>query len=251
MNSLYANIINESQKIFLKRKNVVLLILSAIITIGTAFIVSTVHKGLGIYAIRPVDFPIYILGFFTRVLLPLFIFMWASDIFAGEIAERNLKIVLVRPITRFKVFISKNVAIGCALIITLAIVFIFSSISSIFLGAAGKEFFKGLAYAAEAYIVAIIPMISLAAAVSFVVQFFKNSSGALTTSIILYIVLMLLPVVFPQASTILLTSYTNWHVLWLGSTVSITKLIYAFLIMLSNCLIFFAAGFYLFDARDL
>ncbi|MEN6328373.1 MAG: ABC transporter permease subunit, partial [Syntrophomonas sp.] len=176
---------------------------------------------------------------------------WASDIFAGEIAERNLKIVLVRPITRFKVFVSKNMAIGCALIITLAIVFLFSSICSIFLGAAGREFFKGLAYAAEAYIVAIVPMISLVAVVSFVAQFFKNSSGALTTSIILYIVLMLLPAVFPQAYTILLTSYTNWHVLWLGSTVSSAKLIYAFLIMLSNCLIFFAAGFYLFDARDL
>lgn len=251
MNSLYANIINESQKILLKRKNVVLLVICAVITIGAAFIVASVHKGLGIYAVRPEYFPIYILGFFTKILLPLFIFMWVADIFAGELAEHNLKLVLVRPITRFKVFMSKNIAVGLALITILTVVFIFSFISSICLGAVGKEFLRTLAYSLEAYILAIVPMIALIIAASFLVQFFKNSSGALTTLIILYIVSLVLPAVFPQVSAMLLTSYTNWHVLWLGSAVSASKLIYAFLIMLSNSLIFFAAGFYLFDVRDL
>lgn len=251
MSSLYANILNETQKIFLRRKNMVLLLLSVVITIGVALLVSTVHKGFGIYAVRSVDFPIYILGFFTRIVLPLFVFMWAADIFAGEVAERNLKIVLVRPITRFKVFLSKNLAIGIAIFIILMLVFIFSFISSCFLGISGKELGAGLLEGIKAYSAALIPMLSLSVAAAFVTQFFKSSSGALTTLIILYITATLLPAVLPQASTVLLTSYVNWHVLWLGSTVAAAKLFYAFMIMLSSSIIFFAAGFYLFDTKDL
>ena len=165
--------------------------------------------------------------------------------------DRNLKVVMVRPITRFKIYLSKIMALGLSTVLLLALILIFTLISGIFLGGNGSEYLSGLSGGIKAYMAAIVPMISLAIAASFIAQFFKSSSGALTTSIFVYITARLLPVVLPSASKVSLFSYTNWHEMWLGSLAAPEKLLYAFLIMLSSCIILFTLGYYLFDTKEL
>src|ERR1035437_5662875 len=112
MNSLSANFINETQKMLLKSKVLACFIISAIIPVGVALLIALLHNKAGVLAVGPAGFPIFILGLFTSTLLPLFIFMWAADIFAGEVGDRSLKVVMVRPISRFKIYLSKIMALG-------------------------------------------------------------------------------------------------------------------------------------------
>ncbi len=251
MNILQANLINETQKMFKKSKVVACFIISAIIPVGIALLVALLHEKVGILAVGPAGFPVFILGLFTSILLPLFIFMWAADIFAGEVGEGNLKIVLVRPISRFKIYLSKIMALGLATCSLLAVILIFTLLAGIILGGSGSAYLAGLGNGLKAYLAATVPMVSLAITAAFIAQFFKSSSGALTTAIFIYIAARVLPVVLPAAAKVSLFSYTNWHTMWLGSLAAPEKLIYAFLIMLSSCIIFFTAGFYLFDTKEL
>jgi ABC-2 type transport system permease protein len=251
MNSLKANFLNETQKMFLKSKVAACFIIAALIPIGIALLIALLHNKSGILAVGSTGFPVFILGLFTSVLLPLFIFMWAADIFAGEVGEGTLKIMLVRPITRFNIYLSKIMALSFAIILLLAVILIASLISGLLLGGSGSQYLAGLNGGIKAHILAIVPMVSLAIAAAFVAQFFKSSSGALTSSILVYIIGRFLPIVIPMTSKVLLFSYTNWHVLWLGTALAPERLLYAFLIMLSSSIILFTAGFYLFDIKQL
>jgi ABC-2 type transport system permease protein len=251
MNSLTANFINETQKMLLKSKVWACFIISAIIPVGVALLIALLHNKAGVLAVGPAGFPIFILGLFTSTLLPLFIFMWTADIFAGEVGDRSLKVVMVRPISRFKIYLSKIMALGLSTVLLLAVILIFTLISSILLGGNGHEYLSGVSGGLIAYTAAIVPMLSLAIAASFIAQFLKSSSGALTTSIFVYIAARLLPVVLPSVSKVSLFSYTNWHEMWLGSLAAPEKLLYAFLVMLSSCIILFTLGYYLFDTKEL
>ncbi|MHB1043546.1 MAG: ABC transporter permease [Eubacteriales bacterium] len=250
MNTLSANIANEMEKTFHKKKTLALLLVTALIPVGTAMLLFLFKSKVGFLGLGATDFPILILGLFTNLFLPLFVFMWAADSFAGEAGERTLKLTLFRPITRIKVFTSKIIAIGLSIGIFLAILFILSLAAGMFLGDAGSGWRAGFFNGIKAYSLAVLPMLALGIAAAFIAQFFRNSSGALTTSIFVYIAAKLLPLIVPQSAKLLLVSYTDWHMLWLGP-VSPEKLLYSFLFILSSGIIFFSAGCYLFDTKEL
>src|SRR4051794_30382829 len=109
MHSLTANVINETEKQFLKKKSVFFLILSVLFPIAGAALIANFQDKFGIASITASDYPILILGLFTSFVLPLFIFIAAADSFAGEASANTLKIVLVRPISRFKIYLSKHI----------------------------------------------------------------------------------------------------------------------------------------------
>jgi len=250
MNNLLVNVVNETEKILLKKKTVVFLVVTAIIPVGTAILISLFKDRIGLLGLRATDFPILILGPFTGLFLPLFVFMWAADTFSGEAGDRTLKLVLTRPISRFKVFTSKLIAIGFTILLFLAVLLALSLTAGLVVGGAGSGWLAGFFQGVEAYGAAVFPMLALGIVAAFIAQFFHNSSGALTTSIFAYIAAKLLPLIIPQSARLLLVSYTDWHMLWLGP-VSAEKLLYSFLFILSYIIIFFSAGFYLFDIKDL
>lgn len=250
MDSLYANVLNETQKIYMRRKTVSFLILSVLIpAVGAAFFF-VLQDRLGIFAVTTANFPLWVLGLFTNFLLPLFIFAWAAESFAGELGENTLKLTLTRPISRFKVFLSKTVSLGIFIAIDLAVVLCVALAAGLFLhGGAHRpaDFLQAVAV----YIVAIIPMLSLSILAVFLAQFFKSSSSALTACILVYVAGRAIPFISPAVGRLVPFSYLNWHILWLGNSVGAGRLLYVFMILLSYGIIFFAAGFYLFDKKEL
>lgn len=70
-------------------------------------------------------------------ILPLLIASVAVDTFSCEFGDKTLKIILLRPISRFKVFTSKIICIGTYIIVNLFIVFIVSSILGFIIVMAG------------------------------------------------------------------------------------------------------------------
>jgi len=250
MQLLHANIKNELQKLFLKKKTIAFFIIAAIIPIVSIILVLAFRNGLGIISANTTSFPLFVLGIFTNVFLPLFAAMVAIDLFSGEVGDKNLKITLLRPISRFKIYTSKILSVGIYICINLGLVFVISVILGFFLS--GKDaLLPGLLKDVLAYLVAVVPMLSIVIAVAFISQFFKSSSGALTVCILVFICAKVVPIFSQPVSRILITSYTDWHLMWIGSFLSYAKIFNVFMLFLSYSLIFFAAGFYIFDKKEL
>lgn len=91
----------------------------------------------------------------------------------------------------------------------------------------------------------------LALIVVFLSNIFRSSSAVFFLSIMLYIVSYILGTILSLYSSIFITSMLNWHVHWLADTVPVGKIFREFLIMLGYGIMFFTAGFYLFDKKDL
>ncbi|MBZ9686114.1 ABC transporter permease [Clostridium estertheticum] len=247
MNNLKANIINEVQKLFLKKKITVFLIITAIICFLSAFFISSIQQKLVFVAIDSVSFPLMTLSIFTNIFLPLFIFMTVAELFSGEVGDKSLKLVLIRPITRLKIFISKNAAIAIYIIINLAVVFVVSIFSSMLLN--GKSGFN-VPQIMFAYFIDVIPAVVLALFASFIAQFFKSSSGAIITCILSFIGIKLLSLFVSGINNIVFTSYLNWYSIWTLGQFNFLSIINTLFMVLSFGVIFFTIGYYFFDKKE-
>ncbi|QGQ95492.1 ABC transporter permease [Paenibacillus psychroresistens] len=249
MYSLVANVVNETEKQFWKKKTVFFLILSALIPLVGALLIASFQSKLGIASITAADYPILVLGLFTSFILPLFVFMAAADSFAGEASSNTLKIVLLRPISRFKIYASKHISLGIYTMLYLIAAGISSILSGLFFSVkAGMP--QGILDALLAYIVAVIPFIALTCIAVLIAQFTRSGSGALIICIILYMGIKAASFFLPQVSLYSLTSYTDWHVLWLSSSVALGKLISIFMFIAACSILCFTAGFYFFDKKE-
>lgn len=250
MNIVHANTINELQKIFFKKKNLLFWTIIAIFSVGIPVSLTFFQQELGVSAIHEANYPVFILNTFSTIILPLLLFMTVSDLFVGEFEDKTLKNILFRPISRFKVFLSKNLAIIIYIFIHLFTVFLFSFATSMLLN--HENLLAGFINGLKAYIIAVIPAIVISLFTVFITQLFKNSSGALTGSIFIYLALQLIAILFPSLSNALFTSYMDWHLLWLAnSNVELSSLLIKFMLLLSYMIIFATAGFYLFDRKNI
>lgn len=248
MKSLKANIINEIQKLFLKKKITVLLIITAVMCFISAFFISSIQAKLAFIALGSVSFPLMTLGIFTNIFLPLFIFMAAAEVFSGEVGNKSLKLVLIRPISRLKIFISKNTAIAIYIIINLFVVFIASMLSTMFLNTGFAS--KSIIQIIFSYFIDAIPAIGFALFAALVAQFFKSGSGALITCILCYLGIEILSLIIKGFNNVMFTSYLNWHSMWSMGGGSFLRNINTFLMILSYGIIFFTVGYYMFDRKE-
>jgi ABC-2 type transport system permease protein len=250
MNVLYVSVMNEVEKLLSRKKTIVFLVISALIPVLAAVALLFFRSRLGIAPLGAGEFPVWILGTFTGLLLPLFVCMTAVDLFTGELSDRTLKIVLLRPVSRLKIYLSKIIAISIYILINLGGIFLISLIGGAFLEWSDGSVFA-LVKALAAYAAAFLPMLLIGILSVFVSQFFKSSSGALAFCILLYFASKVASFVFPGIGRLLVTSFNDWHMLWLSSPVVLGSIINIFLFILSYSIIFLAAGYFLFDRREI
>lgn len=249
MNSLKANIINEIQKLLLRKKTFVLLMIVSAGCFLPAFFITSIQKRFIYVSLASLSYPLMILSVFTNVLLPLFIFMAASELFAGEVGSKALKLVLLRPISRFKVFVSKNIALVVYIFVNLSVVLLVSILSCLALNEG--TILPNISQIIFAYFIDIIPAIILAVFAAFLAQFFRSSSGALTAGILLYVVIRILSIFIGGLNNIIFTSYLNWYSIWHISGNGVLKSINVFFMVLAYGIIFFTLGYHLFDKKEL
>lgn len=249
MHSLYANVWNETLKMAFKKKTLFFMIMTLIIPIGAGLLLGNFQSNFGIGAVSSGDFPIVMLGLFTGIFLPLFVFMGAADQFSGELGNRTMKLVLTRPISRFKVYASKQISLGLYIAAYLFIALVGSVISAIFLTGGFSDFaiFDWL----KAYGAAFLPLATLSVTAVLLAQFFTSSSGALTISILIYIAVKVSSIFFPQVSTYSPTAYLDWHMLWIGNPMATGQVWSVFMFLLACSILVFTAGFYFFDKKEL
>jgi ABC-2 type transport system permease protein len=249
MNLLKQSTINELVKLLARKKTSFFLLLSALLPFIGLPIVMKLQSGLGIMAVSNVQYPITVLNILTLFVLPLMMFMSLSDMFSGEFGDKTIRSVLVRPVSRLKIFSSKLLAMFVLITGQLLLGWMGSVLATFFLPASAN-LMGGIAEAALAYAVAALPMFALCMAAAFITQFFRNASGALAICIVLYAAAKLITFVYPQFTVLSPTSYTDWHELWIGSVISTAKITTIFSLLLGCGILFYTSGYYFFDKKE-
>jgi ABC-2 type transport system permease protein len=247
VHSLKAGFINELFLMAYRKKTVLFLIVSAILPILFAVSLHSLQPLLGLIAVSQ-SFPVDMLGIYTLLWIPLFILLTVSDLFPGEIAARTLKLALLRPISRFQVFLSKTAALAAGIGVILLLLFVSASVCTLFMGA--QTAVSDWAGIVKAYLAASVSMLTLAVVFVFAAQFFKSASGFFAFSIVLYLAAKIAPFFVRAVSAFSPASYTNWHTLWLSGTVSAGTLLQASLFLISSCILFFSLGYLMFYRKE-
>lgn len=245
MRAFKACYIGEFKKLRLKKKYVGLTVVSAAIcaflALVSSFLGRFVTDGLFLESIAITVMPV-----FTQLVMPLVAMMAACDLFAAEFRDLSIKAQLMRPVTRFKIYIAKLCAIFSVCATVFLSVFAAAAIcDGVFAGS-----LAGVAYAFGAYLInliALMPVILMAALIN---QFTKGSTSAMFLCIIVYILMKLIGVFVPVFDSLMFTGYLSWHKLWLGNMLPIGALFSKCILLLGYGITFFSGGYYLFLKRE-
>lgn len=244
-----AALINEIEKLYKKKKVLVAVLLSmAVIVIGQLAIVG-LRSGLGLRGAGSLEFPMLVLSVVVNTVLPLFTALVAIDSFSGEFTQHTMRITLTRPVSRFKVFCAKITAIMLFILGALLLLLVFSVLAG-FIFNTNSATLDSFGRTIFSYIVSLFPMFVLALGIVLLTNIFKSGIAVFFVSIIIFLTLKVLGIIFSQYSSILLTTQLDWYNLFLVNSFPFAKIVRQFLIMLGSGMMLFTTGFYLFDKKE-
>jgi ABC-2 type transport system permease protein len=241
------NVRNEWMKLIRKRSAIALLVISGLLPLVAGPIINVLQNRFSFTAFDGESFPLVILSLAVSFYLPLLLALAISDVFSGEQEQKTLSFLLVRPISRMKIFKSKTISTGLYLLALLLIL----CISSLLSGAIWLENFTlhGLFMAVVSFMLSWIPLMSLGLLFMFLVQWIGSSSRALAFSIILYLAMMVVNFLFPGLARWLPTYDSNWYQRWINSGLN-TLVMGRFLYLVSWCVLFYSLGYYKFSKKE-
>lgn len=244
-----AALVNELEKLYKKKKALVAVLLAlAVIVIGQLAIVG-VRSGFGLRGAGSVEFPMLVLSVVVNTILPLFTALVAIDSFSGEFSQNSMRITLTRPVSRFKIFTAKITAIVLFIMVTLLLLLVFSMLAG-FIFNTNSASLDSFTRTVFSYVVSVLPMIVIALGIVLLANLFKSGISVFFVSIVVFIALKVLGVVFSQYSSLFMTTQLDWYNLFLVNSFPVAKIVRQFLIMLGSGLMLFTAGFYLFDKKE-
>lgn len=248
MGSLLASWHNELEKLWVRKRTKVILGLTVLVPILITLMMGLLGRAVGLNAALGGQVSALTLNLFTGILLPLFLFMSAVDLFTGETAARTMKLTLTRPVTRAKLFASKMLALGSAAAALLVVAWLVASICGLWFSAGDP--LKEWGESALAYAVSLLPMIAVCLVAVWIALFFTNSAAALGCIMLVYVAAKLLPVVYPPLAVWSLYSYTDWHALWAGGGAPAGKLLQSFVILLAYSMMAYVGSVTTFERKS-
>lgn len=249
MNSWYANMRNEVERLWRRRKTKGFALLTVLFPPLAAWALVALPAGSPLQSALAGDLPLLLLKPFTLILLPLFLFMTAADLFAGEAAAGTLKLTLLRPITRAKVFGTKAFALAFYAAVLLAALWVSAAASGLWI--AGGEAGAGLAESLKAYAVTWLPMLAAGLLAALISLGVGSVGGAMALMLLIYAAAKLLPLWFPQLAIWSVFSYTDWQVLWAEGGAPAGSLLRSTGVLLAYCIMTYTAGVVLLERKKM
>ncbi|MDA8224257.1 ABC transporter permease [Desulfosporosinus sp.] len=244
-----AALLNELEKLYKKKKVLVAILLSlAVIVIGQLVIVG-VRSGFGLRGTGSVEFPMLVLSVVVNTILPLFTALVAIDSFSGEFTQNSMRITLTRPVSRFKIYTAKITSIVLFILGALLLLLVFSLLAG-FIFNTNSATLDSLGRTVFSYFVSLLPLTVLALAIALLANIFKSGIAVFFVSILTFLALKVLGVLFSQYSSLFLTTQLDWYNLFLVNSFPMLKILRQFLIMLGSGIMLFTAGFYIFDKKE-
>jgi ABC-2 type transport system permease protein len=244
-----AALTNEIEKLYKKKKGLVAVIISLIFIVIGQLIIIGLRSGFGLRGVGSMEFPILVLSAVVNTILPLFTALVTIDSFSGEYSQNTMKISLTRPVSRLKFFTAKLTAISVFILTNLLLVMIFSIIAGLLFNS-NSFTVRSLIRVIISYLVTLPPMIILSMVILLLTNIIRSGISVFFLSILIFIALKIIGLVFSQFSGILFTSMLDWYKLWLMDTLPLIKIFRQFMLMCGYGIILFTGSLYLFDKKE-
>ncbi|WP_202080441.1 ABC transporter permease [Caldalkalibacillus salinus] len=245
-----AAFINETVKLFKKKKLMAAAILSILAVIIGQIAVSAIKHGFGLRVVGSTEFPLVVLAVFAYTLLPLFATFVAIDMFNGEFSSNTMKITLTRPVSRFGVFSAKILNIALFIMANLMFVMILALLAGLLFNPSSFSL-MGVIKVIMAYLATFLPVFVFTLLVVLLSNILRGGIAVFFLAVLLFIGFNVLDILFTNFSSFLITSKFDWYMLWISENVNEFKILRQLLIMLGYGIMLFTAGYYLFDRREL
>ncbi|MDQ1004038.1 ABC-2 type transport system permease protein [Neobacillus niacini] len=244
MNTIKANTLNEIQKLLTKKVTKLFVLAAVLIPVLTKLLLNNLFL-TDWMALPSENINFTLLDLFVTILIPLFIFIAATDLFTGE-GERGT-LLQVRPISRMELYLSKVIAISIFSLILLLLEWLAVMISS----AVFDKVFDMAAISSSlgAFIVSWFPIIVLTSFAVILALMVHSSVLAISGMIVLYLFMMFIPYVLPHSLYLLPSAYLDWYMQWL-SDVSFRWMIQTVTYLCSSFALFFSIGYYMFNRKE-
>ena len=247
MKKYSACVFNEWFKLIHLKKYIVFLIIGICMSLfnilGKVLLSKVSH---GIFNLTSSGTSMAMITLFIDFLIPLIAMMAVCDLFSTEFQEQTIKASLLRPISRFKLYLAKITAVVLLTLMYLIILFAASSL----LDAVISGNTNGIFYAFGAYLLDLVPLFVVILLATTINQLTKNSTMAMFLCIIIYILLYIIGIFIPNLSGLLFTGYMKWHTLWLGHMLPPRAIIAKTALLAGYGLIFFSGGYWLFMRHE-
>jgi len=244
-----AALTNEIEKLYKRKKVLVAVIISLIFIVLGQLSMLVLRTGFGLHGVSSMVFPLLVLSVVVNTILPLFTALVTIESFSGEFSQNTMKIALTRPISRLKFFIAKLTAIMLFILANLLFVMIFSILAGLLFNSNSftiKDFLEILL----SYTVTLMPMVILSIIIVFFTNIIRSGIGVFFLSIFVFVIFKGLGIIFYRYAGVFITSMMSWYTLFLMDTIPTFKIFLQFMMMLSYGIIFFTAGYYIFDKKE-
>lgn len=245
MSSFALSFKNEFYKLRHKKKFIIFLILGVLyclVRMGGDMLISKVSGGT---VTINTNLILSMLQFTVSLLVPIVVFMAATDLFATEFQEDTIKGSLTQPVTRFSLMFSKAAAIFALGAVYFFAMFLASFIIQIVSGAGLNKIPEILL----AYILDLIPLICVIGLAVLINVLIKSPTLVMLALLVLYAVMMYLNY-FSTAGQAIFTSYLQWHKLLIGTVIPFRSLILKIGILFGSALTLYSLAYIIFDNRD-
>lgn len=246
MKSLISASKSEFAKLIIRKKYIILTAIGVLISfifLGSNALVTKITSG---EVVLKSNLIMTMLRFVTDILVPLIVFMAVTDLFASEVQEGTMKASLMRPLSRMKVMASKCLAVfilSCFVMIAMFLsCFIIQLISGSGIGSAPSTL--------AAYLIDTIPVLALISLAVLINMVSKSPTLAMLLCIVVYVLFKYMNFYVSPFGQMFFTSYSQWHRLWLGSTLPFGAIMSKIGILFGSVLILSAASYIIFEKQD-
>lgn len=244
MNKIRVGIINESTKLFYRRKYQIFLLCIGILIIVLGLINNFTESYMNISLS---NLPLNILSMLNNLLIPLISFIAVADLFTAEQKNGTIKALITRPIKRNEILISKMLSILIYLISILSMSFFTGTTFGIVFGRTQVINIPQIFIAYAASSISIIPTIFFSILIS---QLSNNGLSSIIFSVLVYVVMILIVAMFPLISKWVFISYANWYKLFIGTQMSLKTILRIIGLFIGYSLLFFSGSYALFEKRE-
>lgn len=248
MNKLLTTTFNELTKIFTRKKYIVLLVTNGLISIGIGLVSSSNrHISFNGFSLELPDLHFTVLPLMASLVFPLMIFLLVADLFGAEWETGMIKAVLLRPVSRPKIYLAKHFAVFLYVLANLLFVFVVCISMRFLLGGEVRHMGSGLL----AYFLTMLPLSACLTVASFFTSCCRTATMSFFVNVLVYAACRGISFFFSKAGAVLFTSYTNFFRLWIGSGVHMAVAMRVSCLLFSYCIIFSLVGFLFFDQREI
>ncbi len=245
MKMFRATLACELRKLAARKKFIVFLVLEMLIC-GIVMLVELAVEKVSGFTVA-LNLRMLLLGFFISAYIPLIGFMACCDLFTTEANDGSLRAALLRPASRFKVFLAKVLAVYIVAAIYLAALFLVSTVLELAFGSG----FDGLLASLASYALDAIPLAVIILMAALFNQLVRSPTLAMLICMVGTLALHIINFIWPQFGAMLFTSYSQWHNLFIGAALPFGALMLKIGMMVGYGILFFSGGYYLFERKDM